>query len=240
MCGKLLCCCHTCSSDQSSEYQPSMGAPSPLRSMAWNYSPSALSRTLSTGTDRLLTPLIEVQRKIVVLGFRGVGKSALAIQFAEGRFVEVYEPTIENTFRTTIRLNKVRFVCDILDTAGQDEYSSISRQASVGVHGYLLVFSITSRNSFEAVKMIHDKLLSSIGAETVPSVLIAAKCDMQQYREVSREEGQALARHWGCPYVECSSRQNWKVEEVFVTLISHIERGSGLLATETIEKCNIL
>lgn len=110
------------------------------------------------------------------------GKSALVAQFVEKRFLDSYEPTIENTFRTELRLRRVQFTCDILDTAGQDEYSSISRQASVGVHGYLLVFSINSRSSFEAVKMIHDKFLSSIGAESIPTVLVGTKSDLNQYR----------------------------------------------------------
>lgn len=132
-----------------------------------------------------------------MLGFRGVGKTALSTQFAESklrltlyatltqsvaRFVDFYDPTIENTFRTTICISKARFVCDILDTAGQDEYSSISRHASVGVHGYLLIYSSTSRASYEDVKMIHDKLLSNIGAESVPCILVATKCDLSRLR----------------------------------------------------------
>ena len=100
------------------------------------------------------------------------------------RFVDFYDPTIENTFRIAVTISKIRFVCDILDTAGQDEYSSISRHASVGVHGYVLVYSSTSRASYEDVKMIHDKLLKSIGAEDVPIILVATKCDLTRYRWV--------------------------------------------------------
>ena len=103
----------------------------------------------------------------------------------EGRFVDFYDPTIENTFRLTVPLNKTAVVCDILDTAGQDEYSSISRHASVGVHGYMLVYSSTSRASYEDVKMIHDKLLKSIGAEAVPIILVATKCDLARSRYVA-------------------------------------------------------
>ena len=135
---------------------------------------------------------------------------------------------------------RVSFVCDILDTAGQDEYSSISRQASVGVHGYLLVYSVTSRSSLEQLKMIHDKLLNLIGAETVPSVLVGSKCDLNEFRDVSYEEGQLLAEQWGCPFLECSAKQNLRINEAFHTTLQEVEKDSGLLEVEEEPKCALL
>ena len=44
------------------------------------------------------------QRKIAVMGSRSVGKSSLAIQFAQGQFVDSYDPTIENTFNKTMKI----------------------------------------------------------------------------------------------------------------------------------------
>merc|ERR1719330_126580 len=55
-----------------------------------------------------------------------------------------------------IRFRKVHFSTDIIDTAGMDEYSRLSRNASVGVHGYLLVFSIASKQSFERIGQINE------------------------------------------------------------------------------------
>jgi hypothetical protein len=62
-----------------------------------------------------------LNRKVAVLGFMGVGKSAVTIQFTEGHFAEPYSPTIENTFQKVIRHKGVEYQTDILDTAGQDE-----------------------------------------------------------------------------------------------------------------------
>jgi Ras family protein len=61
---------------------------------------------------------VEVQRKLTVLGYPGVGKSSLTTCFVENRFVENYDPTIENTFHKTIRFRNAHFVTDIVDTAG--------------------------------------------------------------------------------------------------------------------------
>ena len=83
-----------------------------------------------------------VHRKVAVLGFRAVGKTSLSNSFVNGTFDETYDPTIENTHHKIIRFRKVNFATDIVDTAGMDEYSRLSRSASVGVDGYVLVYSI--------------------------------------------------------------------------------------------------
>jgi len=188
--------------------------------------------------ERLLT--LEVQRKLVVLGFRGVGKSALIARFVDNKFLDQYEPTIEYTYRTTLLRKNVRFVCDILDTSAQDEYSSLSRQASVGVHGYILVYSSISRTSFENVKVIHDKVLNVFGGATIPMVLVATKIDVEEFREVLPQEGRALASRWGCPFIECSAKEDWGVDDVFQILLGSVEQETGLLREEQEESCTIL
>jgi len=46
----------------------------------------------------------------------------------------------------------VEIECEIVDTAGLDEYSRVPKDAAVGVHGYVLVYDMTSRISFEKVR----------------------------------------------------------------------------------------
>lgn len=124
------------------------------------------------------------QRKIVVAGSRAVGKSAVTIQFAEDRFVENYNPTIESTFQKTIVYNNTRYETDIVDTAGQDEYTIFQPQYALGVDGYVLVYSITNRQSFDVIRVINDKILSSTGNEHVPRILVGNKCDLMGQRSV--------------------------------------------------------
>ncbi|EQC35665.1 ferrous iron transporter B [Saprolegnia diclina VS20] len=183
--------------------------------------------------------VVEVQRKLTVLGYPGVGKSSLTTCFVENRFVENYDPTIENTFHKTIRFKNAHFVTDIVDTAGMDEYSHFSQAASVGVHGYILVYSITSRTSFEKLKLINEKLINMLGSEP-PRVLIGSMSDLDRNRQVSTDEAQAIARAWGCPFTECSAKQNENINEVFTYLIKEIERDSGLLAVDGEPNCVIL
>jgi GTPase SAR1 family protein len=64
----------------------------------------------------------------------------------------------------------------------QDEYSLFQKHYAIGIHGYILVYSVTSKKSFEMVKIINDKLLNSLGTEKVPRVLVGNKTDLRHER----------------------------------------------------------
>lgn len=90
------------------------------------------------------------------------GKSSLAVQFVDGHFVDSYYPTIENTFSKTIKYKGQEFATEIVDTAGQDEYSILNSKHFIGIHGYMLVYSVSSLPSFEMVQVIRDKILNHL------------------------------------------------------------------------------
>lgn len=66
--------------------------------------------------------------KLVVLGIGGVGKSSLVIRLVTDHFLEEYNPTIEDNFQKNMTVDEIPTVIDILDTAGQEEYSSMQDQ----------------------------------------------------------------------------------------------------------------
>lgn len=171
-----------------------------------------------------------VHRKIAVLGFRGVGKTSLTNAFVSGTFTETYDPTIESTHHKTIRFRKIHFATDIVDTAGMDEFWRLSRNASLGVHGYALIFSVASRQSFDRITQINESLLNALGdAPDVPRVLVGSMCDLEDQRQVNRQEAQTLSDSWRVPYLECSSKTGENVAEVFHTLLKEVEKDDILL-----------
>ena len=123
----------------------------------------------------------------------------------------------------------------------QDEYSRLSRNASLGVHGYALVFSIVSRQSFEMIQQVNDALLNALGdAPDVPRVLVGSMKDLAHQRQVSTQDAQRLADSWGVPYLECSSKTGENVADVFHTILKEIEKDDGLLAESEENGCTIL
>ncbi|XP_014260514.1 GTP-binding protein Rheb homolog [Cimex lectularius] len=167
------------------------------------------------------------QRKIAIMGYRSVGKSSLSIQFVDGQFVDSYDPTIENIFTKTTRVKSQDYDLKLVDTAGQDEYSIFPAQYSMDVHGYVLVYSITSSKSFEVVQIIYDKLLDMMGKIQVPIVLVGNKTDLHMERMISSDEGKRLAISWKAAFLETSAKQNESVADVFHTMLLEIEKANG-------------
>jgi len=158
------------------------------------------------------------------MGFRGVGKSTITIQFVENHFVDTYNPTIENTFHKVIKYQGEDYITEIIDTAGQDEFSMFQKRYSVGIDGYILIYSVTSKASLDVVKVVNDKILNANGTDKVPRVLVGNKSDLILERQISREEGQQLSNEWSCAFVECSGKHNENISEIFKQIIIEIEK----------------
>lgn len=178
-------------------------------------------------------------RKIAVVGSRSVGKLSMTVRFVEDHFVESYYPTIENQFSKTISYKNQEYAIEILDTAGQDEFSIMNEKHLIGIHGYLLVYSVTSRQSFELIDVIRDKILNSIGSDTIPMVLVGNKCDLNFQRQVEEAEGEELARKFKCKFLETSVCDNINVKNSFESLIDEIERIQNPEVAKQ-EKCVIM
>ncbi|XP_025080557.1 GTP-binding protein Rheb-like isoform X1 [Pomacea canaliculata] len=178
------------------------------------------------------------QRKIAFMGFRSVGKSSLIIQFVENHFVDNYEPTIENTFHKSLKLGGQEYHLQVVDTAGQDEYSIIPQSYFMNINGYVLVYSVNSEKSFSVAKFVYQRLLDMKGQMDVPVVLVANKTDLRMERVVSYEDGKKLADSWKAPFIEASAKENSSVREIFekvVQCISQQENGG----TQTKTSCSL-
>jgi len=164
------------------------------------------------------------KRKIAVLGSRSVGKSSLVKQFIEHHFMDSYYPTIESTFAKSVLYNGVEYDCHIIDTAGQDEYSPINSQYAIGIHGYVLVYSITSKNSFNMIQVVHDKIIDFCGVSKIPCVIVGAKSDLYMSRQVDAKDGEKLAKVNDCAWIETSAKNDVNVGKVFELCLQEIEK----------------
>eukprot|EP01115_Flamella_aegyptia_P005861 TRINITY_DN2465_c0_g1_i2.p1 TRINITY_DN2465_c0_g1~~TRINITY_DN2465_c0_g1_i2.p1 ORF type:complete len:192 (-),score=62.21 TRINITY_DN2465_c0_g1_i2:211-786(-) len=162
--------------------------------------------------------------KLVLVGLGGVGKSCLTIQFISNRFVDDYDPTLEDSYRKQVTVDGEDCVLDIFDTAGQEDFSAVRDQYMRTGDGFLCVYSITYAVSFNEVQTLHDHILRVKDTEKVPFVLVGNKCDLVSEREVPKEKGEELARELGCKFMECSAKTKINVTEAFHELVREIKR----------------
>ena len=120
--------------------------------------------------------------KIVVLGGGGVGKSALTIRLVTDNFLDEYDPTIEDSYRKQVDIDGEAALLDILDTAGQEEFSSMQDQWMREGKGFLLVYTITSSQTLDECIILRQKILRAKDSENVPMVLAGNKCDLKDDR----------------------------------------------------------
>lgn len=139
--------------------------------------------------------------KLVMLGAGGVGKSAMTMQFISHRFPEDHDPTIEDAYKIRIRIDDEPANLDILDTAGQAEFTAMRDQYMRAGEGFIICYSITDRRSFHEVREFKQLIYRVRRTDDTPVVLVGNKSDLKQLRQVSKEEGLALAREFSCPFL---------------------------------------
>ena len=131
--------------------------------------------------------------KLVVVGDGGVGKSALTIQFFQKLFVTDYDPTIEDSYIQHTEVDQKWCVLDVLDTAGQEEFSAMREQYMRKGDGFLLVYSVTDKQSFENIRHFYTQILRVKDRDSYPMLLVANKVDLVHLRKVSEEQGREMA-----------------------------------------------
>jgi len=113
---------------------------------------------------------------------------------------------------------------DILDTAGQEEYSAMREQYMRTGEGFMLVYSITSRGSFEEIVTFQQQILRVKDKDYFPMILVGNHLERETERTVSVEEGIRLAQEFGCPFIEVSSKARINIDEAFYGLVRDIRR----------------
>jgi|UniRef100_A0AC34G215 Ras-related protein Rap-2C len=160
--------------------------------------------------------------KVVVLGSGGVGKSALTVQFVSNKFMEKYDPTIEDFYRKEIEVDGAPSMLEILDTAGTEQFASMRDLYIKNGQGFVVVYSITNQQTFHDIQTMRDQIIRVKGTDQVPILLVGNKCDLSSHRQVRTEEGSQLAEYWRSPFAECSAKSAHNVNNVFAEIVREI------------------
>ncbi|KAK9357068.1 ras family-domain-containing protein [Lipomyces doorenjongii] len=176
--------------------------------------------------------------KLLLIGDSGVGKSCLLLRFSEDSFTPSFITTIGIDFKIrTIDLDGKRIKMQIWDTAGQERFRTITTAYYRGAMGILLVYDVTDEKSFNNIRNWFSNV-EQHASEGVNKLLIGNKCDWEEKRAVSTEQGKALANELGIPFIEASAKANINVEEAFVSLARQIKQRVDL-ASEPQQTNNI-
>ncbi|KAK3798028.1 hypothetical protein RRG08_034589 [Elysia crispata] len=165
---------------------------------------------------------------IAVLGARNVGKSAMIVRFLTGRFIGDYDPHMDAIFDTHIPVDGKHFTAHIMDTAQAQDCtttcdSEFKEDPVSWADGFLLVFSLTDRDSFTVVREMVSWLRTVREDERVPILVAGNKNDLVHLRSVTRPDCETWATEQGILFHEVSaSEDSASVQRAFISLCRHV------------------
>lgn len=178
----------------------------------------------------------EREIKVLLVGNGGVGKTSMIRRFCKGVFTDEYKKTIGVDFlEKTIYVDElgedVRMM--LWDTAGQEEFDSMTRTYYRGAGACVVVFSTTDRESFEAVPGWKQKVEAECGS--LAMVLVQNKVDLLEEATMTPDEAEAMARKVGLKFYRSCVKENMNVTEVFKYLaeLNVKKQNDGTLAQPT-------
>mmetsp|Transcript_25848 Transcript_25848/g.52682 ORF Transcript_25848/g.52682 Transcript_25848/m.52682 type:complete len:206 (-) Transcript_25848:406-1023(-) len=158
------------------------------------------------------------QFKLVLLGESAVGKSSLVLRFVRGQFFDYQESTIGAAFLTqTVALNDTTVKFEIWDTAGQERYHSLAPMYYRGAAAAIVVYDITSPDSFARAK----SWVRELQRQGNPNIVIALsgnKSDLASKRKVEPDEARQYAEENNIMFMETSAKTASNVNELFVQI----------------------
>ncbi|KAK8663411.1 hypothetical protein V6N13_083232 [Hibiscus sabdariffa] len=160
--------------------------------------------------------------KIVIIGDSAVGKSNLLSRYARNEFNPHSKATIGVEFQTqTMEIDGKEVKAQIWDTAGQERFRAVTSAYYRGASGALIVYDISRRTTFDSVGHWLDELKTHSDA-TVARMLVGNKCDLENIRDVSVEDGKSLAEAEGLFFMETSALDSTNVNKAFEEVIREI------------------
>ena len=152
---------------------------------------------------------------IILLGASNVGKSNMMNQFLRGQFEEACLATIGiNILNKLFVFDGKKVNINYYDTAGQERYNSLNLTLLRKADGVILVYDITSQESFRKIDFWIQELHNK-NRDSKVLMLVGNKTDLDNEREVSFQQGEKKANEIGCPFMETSAKTNHNIKECF-------------------------
>ena len=161
--------------------------------------------------------------QILLLGDTQVGKTCLINRYTNGVFKEEYTSTVGIDFYTKPEeINNKTVQVKIWDTVGQERFRALTPSFLRNAEGVVIVFDVTSQESFDNVKGWINSIKSNIGENVIPIIIVGNKIDMENMREISKEDGKKIASENDFKYFETSAKTGIGVDEAIKEIVNQI------------------
>ena len=161
--------------------------------------------------------------KFIIIGDAAVGKSNLLVRYTSGQFKEEYQLTIGVEFGSNnVIIGDNTYRIQIWDTAGQENFRSITRSYYKNTACAIIVYEISNKKSFENISSWIEECKNT-APKSILMVLVGNKCDLDN-REVTEEEGREFAEKNGMLFFETSAKTGKNVEELFKQSVKVIDQ----------------
>ncbi|XP_057874530.1 EF-hand calcium-binding domain-containing protein 4B [Melospiza georgiana] len=209
------------------------------REQSMEYSSSS-SREQPVGKETLsneerINSVPERLFKIVFVGNSSVGKTSFLRRFCEDRFFPGTAATVGVDYNVrTVTVDHSQVALQLWDTAGQERYRSITKQFFRKADGVIVMYDITAKDTFTAVKQWLISIEEATG-ENVPVLLLGNKTDNEKEREVPMGMGDHLAKDYNLIFYECSAYSGYNVEKSVLHLARILKEHEDKVKEKTIE-----
>ena len=167
---------------------------------------------------------------ISIIGDSSTGKTSLIIQFTSSKFDEKMSATIgiDYFMKEVTCKDGNTYQIKIMDTAGQEQYHSMTLNMLKICKGILLVYSITDKDSFNNLesKWINE-INDSVDVNNIPIVLIGNKKDLEDERVIEEQSAREFANKFNLKFFETSSKTGENVDLAFKELINEVVKSKN-------------
>ena len=159
---------------------------------------------------------------IMTLGISSVGKTSFILRFTENSFQNLFYSTVGIDCKAKIiEIENIKYKLLFYDTAGQERYKSLAPNLIKKAHGIIIMYDITNKSSFDSIPEI-IKNIKEVKGDDFPMILIGNKKDLEQDREIKKEEGEDLASKNGIEYFEISNKEGINIQEAGFSIVNKI------------------
>ena len=190
--------------------------------------------------DSISSESYDQKIKIMVIGESLVGKTALITRYTNNSFSGTYLTTVGIDFQTKfLNINNKTIKVELWDTAGQERFRNIAKNYFQSSDGFLIVYDITSKTSFEKLSFWNEQVNLN-APENTKYIIVGNKKDLEEKREVKTEEGANFAKENNVQFYETSAKDGTNVNEVLELLAKEIVADSEKLQTKNKRSSQVL